>query len=267
MRQYFIHDGENEKGPFDVEQLKLENIQSDTMVWYEGLESWSKVKDLPELKDLITIKPPPLKAVAPPPLTSKKEIPVNNKKWIIYVISGIVILTVIIALVYNNDRIQEEANIKATEANQLSAQIEEQKQKEEQQREEEQQKEAAIGAMKLDTRTNWQSYFKYSGSDYTVAALGGISNLKITFTNNSKYNLDEFSVAVNYILANGSLHATDIVTAFNLKPGETKTIDAPGASRGTSVKLNIQKIVGTQFNFYMEKSYFSGKQNDQYFKP
>jgi cell wall assembly regulator SMI1 len=36
MREYYIHDGQNEKSPFDIEQLKLESLKAETPIWYEG---------------------------------------------------------------------------------------------------------------------------------------------------------------------------------------------------------------------------------------
>jgi len=34
---FYYFDGENQKGPFSIEELKLENINSDTLVWTQGM--------------------------------------------------------------------------------------------------------------------------------------------------------------------------------------------------------------------------------------
>ena len=61
MREYYIHDGQLEKGPFDFEQLKKQPIGRQTPVWYEGLENWAMAGNVDELKGLIgKITPPPL---------------------------------------------------------------------------------------------------------------------------------------------------------------------------------------------------------------
>jgi hypothetical protein len=38
MTQYFLHDGNQEQGPFDFEQLKLQNVKKETKIWHGGLE-------------------------------------------------------------------------------------------------------------------------------------------------------------------------------------------------------------------------------------
>jgi len=61
MRQYYIHDGQMEKGPFDFEELKSQSLRKETPVWYEGLKSWAKAENLDELKEYFNKKstPPP----------------------------------------------------------------------------------------------------------------------------------------------------------------------------------------------------------------
>ena len=62
MKQYYIHDGQMEKGPFDFEQLKSQSLKKETPVWYEGLENWSMAGNVDELQELFIRKttPPPL---------------------------------------------------------------------------------------------------------------------------------------------------------------------------------------------------------------
>jgi hypothetical protein len=59
MTKYFLHDGNQEQGPFDIEELKLKNLTKDTSVWHEGLENWTTAGELTELNDLIIRKTPP----------------------------------------------------------------------------------------------------------------------------------------------------------------------------------------------------------------
>ena len=61
MREYYIHDGLTEKGPFDIEQLKKQSLSKQTPVWYEGLENWAVAENVDEIKGLIgKTTPPPL---------------------------------------------------------------------------------------------------------------------------------------------------------------------------------------------------------------
>ena len=62
MRQYYIHDGEVKKGPFDFEQLKQLPLNNETPIWYEGLPDWTRAANLNELQQLLITEkiPPPL---------------------------------------------------------------------------------------------------------------------------------------------------------------------------------------------------------------
>jgi len=52
MKQYFIHNGQNEEGPFDLEQLKLQPLKKETPIWYEGLDKWTTAGEIEEIKIL-----------------------------------------------------------------------------------------------------------------------------------------------------------------------------------------------------------------------
>lgn len=75
MRQYYIYDGQMKKGPFGLEQLKLQSLNKETPVWYEGLKDWSMAENIDELKEFFSIK------TTPPPLSKafQKNIPLRNE--------------------------------------------------------------------------------------------------------------------------------------------------------------------------------------------
>ena len=52
MRQYFIHDGLKEEGPFNLEEIKQKNLKKETQIWYEGLEAWVNANSIDELKQI-----------------------------------------------------------------------------------------------------------------------------------------------------------------------------------------------------------------------
>ena len=70
MEYYYLTDGRKE-GPFSLEELKNQNIQKDTLVWHEGLKTWTEAKKVDLLKSIFIITPPP---VPPPPLPKKQII-------------------------------------------------------------------------------------------------------------------------------------------------------------------------------------------------
>ena len=55
-KQYYIASKNSRLGPFTLSQLKERNIDSDTLIWCEGMEQWTKAGELDELKSAI---PPP----------------------------------------------------------------------------------------------------------------------------------------------------------------------------------------------------------------
>ena len=102
--QYHYADGENHFGPFTIEELKDKKITKDTLIWYEGLDTWTKAEGIKELDILFKSIPPPL-AKTPPPIsyttqTGNKSIPnISMKKSsglsAQYIVGGLIIFIII----------------------------------------------------------------------------------------------------------------------------------------------------------------------------
>lgn len=75
IRQYYFLDAQIQKGPFSFDEFKTMNIRKDTLVWFEGLETWVKAGDIEQLQDLnfYSTPPPP-----PPPLKSSEQVSDNH---------------------------------------------------------------------------------------------------------------------------------------------------------------------------------------------
>ncbi len=56
MTYYFIKEGDNETGPFTVQQLKFKLIKRDTPVWHAGIKEWTNAGQVYELKELFATK-------------------------------------------------------------------------------------------------------------------------------------------------------------------------------------------------------------------
>ena len=56
MTHYFLKDGKTEIGPLTIEQLKSTPIEKNTPVWFAGLEEWTTVEQVYELKELFNSK-------------------------------------------------------------------------------------------------------------------------------------------------------------------------------------------------------------------
>jgi hypothetical protein len=115
MRGYYIYDGQKKKGPFDLAQLKLQPLQKETPVWYEGLKDWVMAGNIDDLKGFFNEEslPPPFtkilqknEAVREKLLSSFSEAteryPESNyqkrKKSLFIILSVIVIMCILGAL-------------------------------------------------------------------------------------------------------------------------------------------------------------------------
>lgn len=52
-RKYYLHDGEQQTGPFLLEDLEQHSLTSTTMVWYKGLDDWQEAGTIEELLPVI----------------------------------------------------------------------------------------------------------------------------------------------------------------------------------------------------------------------
>ena len=59
MKKYFLHNGTESSGPFDLEELKAKRITKTSPVWFEGMENWKTAGEIPELKTIFVLVPPP----------------------------------------------------------------------------------------------------------------------------------------------------------------------------------------------------------------
>jgi len=73
MKKYFYSYDEKRRGPFTFEQLKDENIDKDTLVWFEGLTDWKPAKEINELEYILQLTPPHL------PITETEDNAIDNK--------------------------------------------------------------------------------------------------------------------------------------------------------------------------------------------
>jgi hypothetical protein len=69
MKKYFTHDGKEQNGPFNINELRELKIDKESAIWYEGLSEWTIAGNVDELKEIFTKTPPPFeKKITPPPI-------------------------------------------------------------------------------------------------------------------------------------------------------------------------------------------------------
>lgn len=100
MKKYYLHPGPDQKGPFDIEELKRQDINKGTPIWFEGLNDWTTADRIDELADMLKTKtPPPFKG------QNTKKIKKNKLTywWNIFRITALVLIFgyVIYALIDN----------------------------------------------------------------------------------------------------------------------------------------------------------------------
>jgi hypothetical protein len=74
MKKFFYSDGHSKHGPFDMAELKVENISPETLIWYEGLDDWKSAKDIEEMIPILELITPPL------PMGSDEELINTNQE-------------------------------------------------------------------------------------------------------------------------------------------------------------------------------------------
>jgi len=96
---------------------------------------------------------------------------------------------------------------------------------------------------KQNARVNIYELVSVSGSNYRVNELfGGVSDLRITVTNNSDYIADIVKVKISYIKKDGGLYKDEMLYFNKVAPHSTQTQNAPTSDRGTSVKVSTESI-------------------------
>jgi hypothetical protein len=81
MKKYFTHNGTEQKGPYDYEEIKIllnsKDIEKETYIWKEGMDNWELVFNLEEFKDLIVSSSDEVKSPEEE-LVLKRKVPIEK---------------------------------------------------------------------------------------------------------------------------------------------------------------------------------------------
>jgi hypothetical protein len=267
MKKYYLHNGEVESGPFDIEQLKEMKLNSETPIWYDGLSEWTTIKKVDELKSMFSPKPPPIKPLVietpkveelniPRPTYIEEKPKSKNFKLPLIIIGSLAILGIISWLIFQNknqesviEEVKEKVNqqevvISNTQNEQNSRNLEEEKRQREKDI-----RNAELTQKYMGYRNNWSSYISASNNRYMYSEMGGISNLEVVVSNSTDKKIDEVQVRVDYIKSNGGTFKSETVSVSNISPNATKSVSAPSSERGTSIRMKIESISASSFHF------------------
>lgn len=301
MKQFFIHNGQNEEGPFNIEQLKLQVLKKETPIWYEGLEDWTTASEIEEIKYLFIPKltPPPLVKPVPPKIQQQTytSASIDNtqstkKKSLLVtiVIGSIVLIGSIFGLVayqnFNNSNnysnssttditraFEDSADVYTIKPNPSQVPVEAtQEQVLQTQQSEVASEEAeriringANTEKNKEYRNNWSNYISATNNRYSYREIGGIFELEVVVTNSTEYMIDEVEVQVGYVKENGDYFKSETVRVYNIPANSTRSQVAPDSERGKSVKMTIYGITSKKMHFCYAPGTWANNLEDPYF--
>ncbi len=121
MRTYYINNGNENGGPFTLDELKTQQLHKTTLVWYQGMDEWQYASEIVELDSYFTIVPPPIKrSTTAPTVNSKEE---SGTIWgfkksyffLALAFSIVMLFVFVLTIMQNNKRAELDAKNKQTE--------------------------------------------------------------------------------------------------------------------------------------------------------
>ena len=221
MKKYYLHKGQESSGPFDKEELRVQKINKDTLVWSEDWNEWKKAGEIDELKIiLLSIPPPPNYNLNDTQIFSKKF---NFIKYVVIAISLLVFLTIAGKVISEYNSSPDNPDLESD-------------------------------TLKMQTRNNITNLIQVTTNQFSVDAFGGISNLDVIVANNTGYTIDQIIVAIDYIKENGGIYTTKYLTFNNVPAYQNKSLSAPESNRGLSVNLTKQTITASELNLCYDRN-------------
>lgn len=101
-------------------------------------------------------------------------------------------------------------------------------------------------AVMKPNRNSLHDMVSVSSNDYKRVAFGGIRNLYLTVTNNSKYELDKVIVELQYLKPSEEPLRTENIKFRAIGPNASATIKIPDTNRGIKVSYKIINIDSKQ---------------------
>lgn len=149
MKKYYLHNGIESSGPFDLAELEMKQITAATPVWFSGMPDWKTAAEIEELQTILKVTPPPFKTAAPPPPAPTQKKKEKNPKIMglrkntFYIVSLFLVLitgSIFLTILQENRRIDFEQKNDKTEKENRQFQLQEKEIQEQRQRLAEQEK-------------------------------------------------------------------------------------------------------------------------------
>ncbi|SFE67508.1 DUF4339 domain-containing protein [Flavobacterium xueshanense] len=100
MKKYYLHNGTENIGPYDLDELKAKAITKNTQVWCDGMEDWKNAGEVEELKSILSVVPPPIAKrpeIKPEPIDSNKK---THWFWRMTRVLGILIIVFVAIIAF-----------------------------------------------------------------------------------------------------------------------------------------------------------------------
>lgn len=98
-KKYYLYLENEQKGPFSIEEIKNQELENDTPIWCQGMDSWKKLKDVDELKNKKENSPPPYTGFEEEKVNTLEKVDKKKKPFILRVIKLFAILITILVLI------------------------------------------------------------------------------------------------------------------------------------------------------------------------
>lgn len=95
---------------------------------------------------------------------------------------------------------------------------------------------------------DFNKYVSISSNDYKRKAFGGIQDLQLTVTNDTKYILDKVLVEVRYLKPSEEPLKTEMFQFSSVPPNGSMTMQIPDSPRGIKVTYKIMQIESDQYD-------------------
>lgn len=129
MKTYYINNGNENGGPFTIEELRSQQISSATLVWYNGMDEWKYANDIDELKPLFNIVPPPITKIERPlselPKSPNTIFGLKKSHFLVALLFiSIAIFITVLNTIQSNKRSELEEQNRQTERNNVKVKLE-----------------------------------------------------------------------------------------------------------------------------------------------
>ncbi|HUR67066.1 MAG TPA: hypothetical protein VMZ03_12020 [Chitinophagaceae bacterium] len=93
-----------------------------------------------------------------------------------------------------------------------------------------------------------RSLVSVKSNNYVVGSFGGIRNLQLTVSNDSKYTLDQVVVELQYLKPRDEFLKSEHISFHGIGPNDSKTIAIPKSTRGVRVTCKILRVESKEMN-------------------